>query len=80
MALSVKEIKKIAAFCRKEGITHFKCADYEFTLNTSHIAALPRTSKAIKFKLDEAAKSQMLESEPELTEEDLLFYSAGQGF
>lgn len=78
MGLSVKEIKKLATLCRKQGIQHFRCADFEFTLTD---VQSPLKSMALpKFKKLEADNTPMIASENDLSDEELLFYSSGQGF
>lgn len=73
--MNIKELNRLAKACRKVGITHFKNAEFEFTLGdepapvpASKIGAASETSSVeVKFTTDTP------------TEEELMFWSAGNG-
>lgn len=78
---SVKELKKLAAACRKAGISNFKYhqdGSYEFSLDPTAAVEEPKPRKS-------QAKQQFVPlNEPKeaftadsLTEDELLFWSAG---
>lgn len=69
--MNLKELKKIAAACRKAGISHFKSADYEFTLTDEAPKSAYKQSKA-----SAADSSEKFESDS-LSKEELLFWSVG---
>jgi hypothetical protein len=71
--MSPKDLKKLAKACREAGITHFKNAEIEFTL--SEDAPVLTTKK----KADMPIIDQHLETPDAISEEDLLFWSAGGG-
>lgn len=68
---NAKEIKKLADACRKAGITHFKCGDYEFTLGDK---PEPETKKAREMIADPSSNTIQTDS---ISEEALLFWSSG---
>lgn len=75
--MDIKALKRIAAACRKAGISHFKSADYEFTLTEE----VPKT--AYKLSKEAVKTVQKLSSQGEvetdgLSEQDLLFWSVGK--
>lgn len=63
---SPKEIKKLAKACRDAGITHFKHADFEFTLGD-----LPEKKRGRPAKSD--VQSEVATNVP--SPEELLFWS-----
>ena len=78
-APNLKELKKLASLCRKQGITSFKYhndGSYEFSLDPTHDFGKPE-------KRNNSSKSQdnsifrAVEGEPLLTDEQLLFWSSG---
>lgn len=73
MSVDLKNLKKLANACRKAGITYFKSADFEFSLDASPQKIQTRRSKvnAGELKEDEAPKSDSL------SPEELLFWSTG---
>lgn len=75
MPVPIKDLKKLAAVCRKAGITNLKVfqdGSYEFALDPTTIP-----QKATKRTTKEAPVSDnsAIEIEDALTEEQLLFYS-----
>ena len=70
--MSPKELKKLAKACREAGVKHYKCADFEFTLTDE----APIKSNKKQQIHQPADNNERLVSE-DLTEEQLLFYSAG---
>jgi hypothetical protein len=63
-----KELRRLAADCRKAGIKHFKCGEIEFTLGDSPAPA--RKGKAVDSERPDADFQS-----DELTEEQLLGWS-----
>lgn len=46
MGLSLKELRKISNFCRKNGIINYKCADFELTFSGNALKLpKPKTEK-----------------------------------
>lgn len=70
MTPNAKELKKIAAACRKAGISHFKCDVFEFTLDTNAPTAAPKG-----FSKPNHGEQGEVQSD-ELTPEQILFWSA----
>lgn len=70
---NAKEIKKLAAMCRRLGIKHFKGDGFEFTLTDE---APPAPVKAGAKPPHEAPTDPKSE---DLTEEELLFWSVEGG-
>lgn len=70
-----KALKKIADACRKAGIKHYKCADFEFTLSDQGPISNYKKRTAAKPEVKESG-SQLIESDA-LSEEELLFWSTG---
>lgn len=68
-----KALKKLADTCRKAGITHFKSAEFEFTLTDSLPEPARKSTK--KATASESPISEGLFETDSLTEEQLLFYS-----
>lgn len=71
--MDLKELKKLAAACRKAGISHFKSADYEFTLTEETPVSTYKQKQVSKVTTAPDAK---FESDS-LTDSDLLFWSVG---
>ena len=77
----LKNVKKLAALCRKAGITSFKCyndGSYEFSIDSIQVELPKKTNK----KQDVVQPKQPLSFTPDegesiLTEEQLLFWSTG---
>lgn len=65
-----KALKKLADMCRKAGIKHYKCADFEFELSDS-VPEL-KTSKRKPSLTDSIDNPFQSDS---LTEQQMLFYS-----
>ena len=70
MSVDLKKLKKLADMCRKAGITHFKNADFEFTLSD----ATP--IKSTRRRGSSTVKQDDVESDS-LSKEELLFWSTG---
>lgn len=73
-----KNIKKLAAECRKAGIKTYKCSDFEFTLTED--APLSNYKKrqdknTVPTTFSNASDKIITDS---LTEEQLLFWSSGE--
>lgn len=70
-----KELLKLAKACRKAGIKHFKCAEYEIVLTDEEPpkTAYKKRKEASK-SYEEVAKEFESDS---LTDEQLLMWSAG---
>lgn len=68
--LDEKKLKKLATACRKMGIVHFKCQDFEFTLSPD---APQRKARAAKGK--ESSAEELFESDS-LTPDQALFWSS----
>lgn len=64
-----KELKRLAATCRKAGIKHFKSGDFEFTLSDS-LPEPRRRANASEYQAPDAA----FQGE-ELTQDQLLNWS-----
>lgn len=72
--MNFKELKKLAAACRKAGISHFKSAEYEFTLTDEVPVSTYKTKQASKPAA--GAPDAKFESDS-LSEDELLFWSTG---
>jgi hypothetical protein len=70
------ELKKLAAACRKAGITHFKCGDVEFTLGEEKPKP-QRKASASTPKQSKQSESVNGDGWDTLTEEQKMFYSVG---
>ncbi len=66
--INAKELKKLAAMCRKVGIKSFKSADFEFTLTESE----PSSNKKAKEHHEPG-----IPTSDGLTPQELLFWSTG---
>lgn len=64
----LSELQKIMKLCRKQGVSKFKCDQYEFELSVN---ALP--SKRIRRSKDETLKDPVLENLPQ---DAALFWSS----
>lgn len=77
-APNLKELKKLATLCRKQGITSFKYnndGSYEFSLDPTHDFGKPeKTSKSSISK--DYPLSNNDQGDPILTDEQLLFWSS----
>jgi hypothetical protein len=73
-----KTLTKLAAACRKAGITHFRSSDFEFTL--SEHKPEPKTRKGSEPKRLANNDAAVLTPEDEvLTPEQALFWSTPSG-
>lgn len=73
MSFDAKALKKIADACRKAGITHYKCADFELTISPDAPPSNYKKRQAVKDPspvIDDTFKSDAL------TEEQLLLWSS----
>jgi len=87
MGVNPKDFKKLVAMCRKLGIQHYKCADYEFTLGpsplrSSRTAKRPRPPMKLDLRsagveTDDIDEADELIPTAGLSQEDLLFWSTG---
>lgn len=73
--MDLKELKRLAAACRKAGILHFKSEQYEFTLTEEAPKSPYKVTKESK-KAPNTVSNQSFESDS-LTNEELLFWSVG---
>lgn len=73
--MDLKQLDQLIKLCRKRGVTSVKIGDVELHLNQDQ--PQPRRQVSAKAKADQAYSpvSDMIESEQELSEEELLFYS-----
>jgi len=74
-----KNLKKLADFCRKTGIKHYKCDEFEFTLSDDKPVSNYKKRTEIKSKreLQQDSLNDDIAKENSLTEEELLFWSTG---
>lgn len=72
--MDLKALKKLADTCRKAGIKHYKCNDFEFTLSDEGPISNYKKRSAQKTSA-EPTQPEGLISADNLTEEQLLFYS-----
>lgn len=78
LPFDVKQLKKLAATCRKAGIINFKCmkdGSFEFELDPNHVPEVP-LSKLSQRTEQKASVQGPIESDG-LTEEQLLMWSTG---
>lgn len=68
--IDAKTLKKLAATCRKAGIKHYKCAEFEFTLEEIPAPTFQKASKAITVDSNSTFKTDSL------SPEELLFWSS----
>lgn len=73
MDKNLKELQKIAAVCRKAGIKHYKCANFEIILTEEDPRPTKRSSTQSVVN-QSSLVADSIETE-RLTEEQLLFYS-----
>lgn len=75
--MTPKELKKLADTCRKSGIKHYKCQDFEFTL-TDSAPTIPtrRNKKGIVVSSNSPLVEDKVESDQQLTDDQLLFWSS----
>lgn len=74
-----KELKKLATSCRKLGISHYKCAEFEFTLTPESPLKVDKKAKKLNQDSFQNALDQEILSTDTLTQDQLLFWSAGDG-
>lgn len=77
---TAKELKKLAAACRKAGITHFKQGDLELTISEEAPANVRKNGRLAAVSAN-SVQSDQIETDgwDSLSEEDKLFWSAGGG-
>lgn len=73
MSFDPKALKKLADACRKAGITHFKNAEFEFTLSPDGPVSNYKKRKA---KVQESSIIDENFQSDQLTDEQLLMWSA----
>lgn len=78
--ITAKELKQLAKACRLSGIKHFKCAEFEFTLDERYHQVI-RKMKAPTDEQQEAMQPtgdvvQDKIATDSMSEEDLLFWSS----
>ena len=77
--MTPKELKKLAASCRKAGIKHYRCADFEFTLTDDMPITPTRHKSMLKISSSPMTTDKVIESDQEFTEEQMLFWSSNDG-
>lgn len=70
-ATSRKNLEKLIKLLRKNGISHYKCTEFELNLSEQFASKPPRKSSK-KVSIDDSN----LEVETPYTEEDALFWSS----
>lgn len=75
---SAKELKKLAAACRKAGIKHFKTGEIEFTLTDVEPTSYPKMKAARSQEPlpNQDSPVRVQDSWDDLSENDKLFWSA----
>lgn len=73
----LKELKRLAAMCRKAGIKHFKNEKYEFTLTEEAPVSVYKQAKSKKTQVNQAVDSNYKVESDGLNEDELLFWSTG---
>lgn len=74
--MDVKTLRELAKECRRAGIKHFKCAEYEFTLSDEAPESDYKKNKRTTSQLQETTSNTEVQSDS-LTEQELLFWSSG---
>ncbi len=69
--MDLKELKKLVAYCRSVGISHYESNDVKFDLTSYD----PKVEKKVAKKIVKAEKTAE-DRIAELSEEDLLLYSS----
>ncbi len=69
--MDLKELKKLVAYARSAGISHFKDTNVEFSLSSFD----PKTEKRVSKKI-EAAEESARQKIADMDEEQLLLYSS----
>lgn len=75
--MNYKELAKVTKACRKLGISHFKCAEYEITLAPDAPVKVSRPSKDIPKAQADLRPDKFLTEH--ISEEDLLLWSVTGG-
>jgi len=73
----IKQLKKLAAACRKAGIRHFKSADFEFTLEDLP-EPKPRKQASKDMLLSAATDDGRVQTD-EMSPDAMLFWSSDVG-
>lgn len=74
---SPKDIRQLAAACRKAGITYFKCGEVEFQLSTQTVlVGTKRKGRAAAASQPPTSYSPEDKGWDNLTEEEKLFFSS----
>lgn len=71
--IDLKELKKLISCLKNNGVSAFKCQDFELTLDAS--PAPPKRTRSLKSGITVPVEIAPLEIGP--TAEELLFWSAG---
>jgi hypothetical protein len=74
MRFDAKALKKIADACRKAGITHYKCAEFELTISPDAPPSNYKRRQAAKDP-SPATADEVIKTDT-LTEEQLLLWSS----
>lgn len=74
--MDLKELKKLAAACRKAGISHFKSEQYEFTLTEEQPKSAYKLTKETAKSAGKLTSNAKFESDS-LSEDELMFWSTG---
>lgn len=74
--MDLKELKKLAAACRKAGISHFKSEQYEFTLTEDQPVSAYKQAKITASNSDAQVSGDTGKFQSDsLTDDELLFWS-----
>lgn len=72
--MTLKDLKKLVAYCRSAGITTYKTQDVEFTLSSADPKEEKKAAKKI-LKVEKTVEERLAT----MSDEDILLYSS-QGF
>lgn len=76
--MNLKELAKLAKICRKLGISHYKSADFEFSLDRDVPSKRVRKAKVNKTDLQQTLEAMSDEIPGDMpSDESLLFWSVG---
>lgn len=74
---SLKDLDKLMVLCKKRGITAIKIDNVEFTIDLAEAPTTHRKDKRIPNSNMEYPAGGKIDTPHTLTDEELLFYSAG---
>lgn len=86
MGVNPKDFKKLVAMCRKLGIEHYKCSEFEFTLGSEPTrssrakrvkVAAPLNLRSVGVETDEIDETEETIPTDGLSQSELLFWSTG---